>query len=535
MSIHRTESIGISAPIYDDSDAKDFAPDATINSVEDGDPSSKIDDVRVDPHTHLRDGVHRNMEQRHIQMIALAGTLGTGLFLGSGKTIAHGGPAGALIAYLITGSMAYAMLMCAGEMAVFAPISGGYIHYAERWLHPSAGFALGWQVVLQYCISIPSEIIAAGILISFWDDNFSKSHQAAYIIGLSVFCIVIQFLGVRWFGESEFIFATIKIALVVGLILAGLVVDLGGGPNHERIGFRYWRDPGAFAEYHSPGHMGKFLGTFTNFVQAAGSYMGTELITIAAAEVKNPRVSVAKAVQRLFYRIMIFYIGSILIVGMLVPYNDPTLLQSTGTAASSPFVQAFNRAGIKVLPSIINAGVLTSAVSAGNSLMYSVTRMIYGMALRGHAPRICAKTTKNGLPIVSVSLVSLSFALAFMSLSKGSETALNWLSNLSALYYSRTQPYAAYWVIFWCLIVIIFNGWEVFTKGNWSSTNFVVNYINIPFFLLLIGGYTIWKKPKWRKLEELDFVSNIPTDEEVAYDEPKPKTWFGKVINYLFT
>ncbi|KAK8861754.1 hypothetical protein IAR55_002577 [Kwoniella newhampshirensis] len=566
MSTHHAEPS--TTPIYDDDvdDTKGKAydgPTTTVNTVEDGSPA---DDVEVDVHTHLRDGVVRNMEQRHIQMIALAGTLGTGLFLGSGKTIAHGGPAGSLIAYLITGSMAYAMLVCAGEMAVFAPISGGYIHYAERWLHPSAGFALGWQVIFQYCISIPSEIISAGILISFWDKSFTIGHQAAYIIAMSAFCIAIQFMGVRWFGESEFIFATIKIALVVGLIIAGLVVDLGGGPDGDRIGFRYWRDPGAFAPYHSPNSLGKFLGTFTNFVQAAGSYMGTELITIAAAEVKNPRVSVAKAVQRLFWRIIIFYIGSILIVGMLVPYNDPTLLQSTGTAASSPFVRAFNRAGIKALPSIINAAVLTSAISSGNSLTYSVTRMVYGMALRGHAPKVFARTTSKGLPIVSVTAVSFSYALAFLSLSKGSSTVLNWLSNISALsgyicwciigltylrfkkgveaqgmdrkkfhYYNRFQPWPAYWVIFWCLIVIIFNGWEVFTKGNWSGTNFVINYINIPFFILLIGGYTLIRRPKFVKLEQLDFVSNIPTDEEVSYEEPEPKHWWGKMFNYIFT
>ena len=133
--------------------------------------------------------------------------------------------------------------------------------------------------------------------------------------------------------------------MIVGLILGGLIVDLGCNPTHERIGFRYWKDPGAFAAYFTQGDLGKFLGFFTNLVRAAGAYTGAESIAIAAAEVKNPRVATAKAIKRLFWRIIIFYFGAVLVAGMLVPSNDPSLLQSTGTAASSPFVLAFDRFG----------------------------------------------------------------------------------------------------------------------------------------------------------------------------------------------
>jgi amino acid transporter len=233
--------------------------------------------------------------------------------------------------------------------------------------------------------------------------------------------------------DRQFFFAMLKIALVFLLIIGGIVIDLGGGPTHDRIGFRYYKDPGAFAPYHTEGSLGYFLGFFTNLLQSAGSFSGIESIVVAAAEVKNPRIALAKAVRRLFWRIAIFYVLLIFVVGLLVPYNDPQLLQSTGTAASSPFVLAFTRAGVKGLPHVINAIVLSSAVSAGSSLMYSVSRMFYGMALRGYAPRIVAKTTKKGLPIVSLSIVTLFYAFAFMSLSKGASTVLNWLSNLNAL------------------------------------------------------------------------------------------------------
>ncbi|WVO14408.1 hypothetical protein L204_102041 [Cryptococcus depauperatus] len=523
-------------------------------------------DIKVDVHTKLYDGVQRKMEQRHMQMIALAGTLGTGLFLGSGKTISHGGPVGSLLAYILTGSLAYSMLVSLGEMAVYAPISGGYLHFIERWFNPSIGFAVGWQVCLQYALLLPSEMISASILISYWDVAFPASHQAGYMIVLMIGATAINFCGVRWFGESEFVFASIKIILAVGLLIASLVIDLGGGPNHERIGFQYWKNPGAFAEYHDKGSLGHFLGFFASLLQAAGSYSGIESIAAAAAEVKNPRVALTKAIKRLFWRIAIFYILLIFMVGLLVPHDDPSLLQSTGTAASSPFVIALTRVNIKVLPSIINAAILTSAFSAGSSFQYSVSRMLYGLSLRGYAPKIFATTTKKGLPIVSLTFVSLFYSFSFMTLSKGAATILNWLSNLNALmgfitwavialtylrfkkglaaqgidrkslhYYNRFQPLPAYWVVFWSTIIVIFNGWEVFTHGHWNSSDFVIAYITIPFFLALVIGYYLIKRPVHLNIHELDMYSNIPSDEEVMYDEPPPKNWFMKVVNLLFT
>ncbi|KAK6907834.1 hypothetical protein I203_101835 [Kwoniella mangroviensis CBS 8507] len=471
----------VSPPVYDDDK---ILPVGGGTTTVDEDLGFVKDDVRVDVHTNLYDG-----------------------------TIAHGGPVGSLLAFVLTGSIAYSMLVCVGEMAVYAPISGGYIHFIERWLNPSVGFAVGWQVCFQYCLFLSSEVIAASILISYWDQSFTIPHQAGYMIALGFGAAAINFFGVRWFGESEFFFAFIKIALVIGLIIAGIVVDLGGGPNHDRIGFRYWKDPGAFAEYHFAGDLGKFLGFFTNLLQAAGSFAGIESIAVAAAEVKNSRVALTKAIKRLFWRITIFYILLIFVVGLLVPYNDSSLLQSTGTAASSPFVIAFQRAGIKALPSIINAAVLTSAFSAGSSLMYSVSRMLYGLSLRGYAPSILAKTTKKGLPIVSLSFVTLFYGLSFMTLSKGASTLLNWLSNLNALIGYIT------WVV---------------TLVEQTST-----LAGILGDLLVINHHHFqrlgMKRPRHLKIDELDMYSNIPIDEEVSYEEPPTKNWGVKVVNFLFT
>lgn len=379
-------------------------------------------------------------------------------------------------------------------------------------------------------------------------------------------CSSQNYFGVRWFGESEFFFALMKIMLVVILSITALVIDLGGAPNKDRIGFRYWKNPGAFAPYYGTGDLGKFLGWFTDLVQAAGSYMGIEMVIVAAAEVKNPRVTLKKAVKRLFWRILIFYVLLIFLVSLVVPYNDPKLLQSKGTAASSPFVLAMTRAGIHGLPHFVNACVLLSAMSSGSSLMYSASRMLYGMALRGYGPKLFAKTTNRGLPLPALVFVTLFYGLAYMSLSKGASTVFNWLSNLTALsgyvvwgmigvtylrfkqglaaqgidrktlhYHNALQPWIAYWVIMWSAIILLFNGWEVFTKGNWDPSSFVIAYIPVPIFLLLIAGFYIVKRPKHLKPEELDMFSNIPTDEMLHTEEEAPKTWWGKVLSWLFT
>ncbi|KAJ6454216.1 amino acid permease/ SLC12A domain-containing protein [Mycena sanguinolenta] len=526
--------------------------------------------IQIDAKTGLQDGLRRNMKQRHVQMIALAGTLGSGLFLGSGKAIAHAGPAGALLAYIHVGSICYCMLMSLGEMMCYMPISGGYIHFAERFVDPALGFALGWMQWYSGVVGLPTEIISATLLIGFWDGGhdgtgMSKSHLAGYLTLLMFLCAGVNFLGVRWFGESEFAFACIKIALILGCIIGGLVIDLGGGPNHERIGFRYWKDPGAFAPFLLLGNTGKFLGWFQTLLQAAYSYLGMESLAMTAAEVQNPRHALAKAVRRVFYRILLFYALGILIVGMLVPSTDGHLLQSSGTAASSPFVLAMTHAGVKTLPSAINAGVLTSALSAGNSGLYVASRQIYGLALRGQAPSIFAKTTKTGLPIVALAFSAIWILLSYMAFSKGSVTVLNWLSNLSSIigfctwaiiswtyirfyegikaqgidrtqfvYWNRFQPYPAYWALGWSIIIVLFNGWPVFINGNWNAPDFIIAYVNLPILAGLYLIYKVFRKSQIVAPNSMDFHSNVPPPDTVDINASKSTNMGSKIAAWLF-
>ncbi|EJD00419.1 general amino acid permease 1 [Fomitiporia mediterranea MF3/22] len=527
--------------------------------------SAAAQDVRYTFDTADLDRVQRRLKQRHVQMIAIAGTLGTGLFLGSGKALHGAGPLGALIAYSIVGTVAYSSLCAVGEMTAHAPISGTFPHFAARWVDPALGFAVGWNYFYSQAIAVPVEITAAQIIITFWDPN--PSHSPIYTALVCVCVCMINIFGVRWFGESEFFFSIIKILLIVGLIITGVVVDLGGGPDHDRLGFRYWKNPGALAQSDLVSAdkvgLGRFLGLISVLIQAALSFQGMELVAIAASETESPRRNISKAVRRVFYRILLFYLLGVFVTGLLVPYTDGQLLSDVGNAAASPFVIAFTRAGIKVLPSIINAGVLTSAFSAGNSFLFCSSRILYGLSVRGQAPRIFSFCTKNGLPLAAIFGASCFTLLSFMNVQASSEQVFNWFANLTTVagfftwlsinltfvffyrgkkvqgfdrtksaYYSVLQPYLSYYGAIWSTIFILINGFDVFFRFNVSD--FLVAYINIPIFFLLYFGYKIVKRTRFWKPHEMDFVTGIPTMEETEVPETPPRTIPQKIAAVLF-
>jgi len=289
------------------------------------------------------------------------------------------------------------------------------------------------------------------------------------------------------------------------------------------------------------------------------------LVVIAASETESPRRNIAKAVRRVFYRIVVFYMLGILMIGMLVAYNDPELLSLKGnnTAASSPFVIAIKCAGINVLPHIVNGAIFTSAFSAGNSFLFCSSRVLYGLALRGQAPRILTHCTKKGLPLYAVLVSSCFTLLSFMSVSDGSNKVFNWFVNLSTTggftswfvmnityiffrrgllaqgydptinsYHNRFQPYIAYWGAGWTLLFILINGFSVF--WNFTAASFLTAYINIPIFVVLYFGYKFIMRTSIWKPQEMDFVTGIPTLEETEEPEIPPKNFGEKIANFLF-
>ncbi|KAG1866248.1 amino acid permease [Suillus tomentosus] len=499
-----------------------------------------------------RHTLQRKLKNRHVAMISIGGVIGTGLFVGTANSLRNGGPIGLLLGYIVMGSIVYCVMITLGEMVAYLPIAGGHIKLAERFVDPAFSFAMGWNYWYNWTIVSPAEISAAALLINYW--NTTVNDSVWVVICLAV-VLTINMLGAGAYGEAEFIFASIKVITITGLIILGIVIDLGGGPNHDRIGFRYWKNPGPFVQYDGiAGAKGQFLGFWAVLTEAAFSFIGTEIVAIAAGEAKNPRRTLPKAIRRVYIRILLFYIGGTLMIGLLVPSNNPNLNLNSGTTAQSPFVIAIETAGIKSLPSIINACLLTSAWSASSSDLYTASRAIYGLAASGNAPKFFLKTTRNGLPYAAV-LFSAAFSLlAFMAVSKGAGSVFNWFANMTSIaglmtwfgisvtylrfykgmqvqgidrktlpYYTNLQPYAAWWGALATVTVCFFSGFSVFLKGEWNTATFITNYILLITWPIMYLGARFYYGTKPVAAQDMDFTSDIAEILADTYDEPPPR------------
>ncbi|EGN92085.1 hypothetical protein SERLA73DRAFT_117803 [Serpula lacrymans var. lacrymans S7.3] len=491
-------------------------------------------------------------------MISIGGVIGTGLFLGTANALRWGGPLGLLLGYAVVGSICYSVMISLGEMIAYLPIPGGHIKLAERFVDPAWSFAMGWNYWYNWTIISPAELSAAAVLINYWNQSINNS---AWIAICLVVVVTINMCGAGVYGEAEFIFASIKVITITGLIILGIVIDLGGGPDHDRIGFRYWKNPGPFVQYNGiSGSEGRFLGWWAVMTQAAFSFIGTEIVAIAAGEAKNPRRNLPKAIRRVYIRILLFYILGTFIIGLLVPSNNPLLNLSgagSGTAAASPFVIAIEIAGIKALPSIINACLLTSAWSAASSDLYTSSRALYGLASAGNAPKIFMKTSKRGLPYVSVIFCAMFSLLAFMGVNSGSGKVFTWFSNMTSVaglmtwfgitvtylrfykgitrqgydrsklpYSSRLQPYAAWYACISCIVICFFSGWTVFLKDQWNTATFVTNYLPFALFPVLYISSRLYYRVGPVSADDMDFESGLAEIEADTYDEPPPKNKF---------
>ncbi|TVY41205.1 Proline-specific permease [Lachnellula subtilissima] len=535
----------------------------------------------------------QGLNQRHIQMIALCGAIGTvgfstwlyrnintdicligivpwirqGSFKGraSGSIVRVSTSANILcintavsLGYSFVGALVTGVVLSIAELSALVPLTGSIIRHAEYFVDPALSFAQGWNTVYNHMVTLPAELVAAAVIIQFW----STVNSAVWITICGVLLVISNVLFVRVYGELEFTFATLKIMLIVGLNIMALVVTCGGGPDHHKYGFQYWRNPGPFVQYLGyGGSLGQFMGFYTTFSNAVYAYSGVETISVAAAETQNPRRNIPIAAKRIFWRVAIFYCLSIFMVGLIVPSNDPSLLKSIGTAvrksttdwtffaAQSPFVIAATRAGIKIVPSIINAVVLTSAWSSGNSGLLGGSRTLYGMAKEGHAPKFFLRVNRMGIPYIAVCSLALFIGLGYMTLSDSASTVFGWLQDLvsvSALvgwliicivylrfYYGMKkqgidrselpwkaplQPYAAWISLIAFTILLLTGGYTVFLHKHWDTETFVSSYINIPIILGLYFGYKLFRKTKIVSLEDMPIRQFI----DIANANPEP-------------
>ncbi|CAI7594918.1 unnamed protein product [Penicillium bialowiezense] len=507
------------------------------------------------------DNKKRGLKQRHIQMIALAGTIGTGLFLATGKALARGGPLSMLIAYCLVGVLICCVVFSVAELSALAPLSGGIIRHAEWFVDPALSFAQGWNSVYANAILLPAEMVACAVIIDFWSDI----NHAVWISVLGGLLILSNMLLVSIYGELEFIFAMMKIALIIGVNIMSICITSGAGPQGYPMGFRFWHDPGPFVQFLGiPGSWGQFLGFWRVLSSAAYAFSNVENISVAAAETQNPRYNIPKAAKRVFWRILIFYLITIFMMGLIVASNDKGLLSDSGDAGASPFAIAATNVGIKVVPSIINAVVVTSAWSAGNSAMLVGTRTLYGLAQEGHAPKVLTRLNRFGVPWLSVAAVGSFLALGYMTLSSAASLVFDWLQELVSaaslvhwinieiiylrFYYgckkqkidrtelpwkSPFQPYAAWLALVGFSIILITGGFYVFIDGNWSPETFVSSYFNIPLIFILYFGYKFWKKTRLVPLDEIPIRGFLQLANESPETIP-PQTTGWRKLNILW-
>ncbi|OAV94228.1 hypothetical protein PTTG_00614 [Puccinia triticina 1-1 BBBD Race 1] len=516
--------------------------------------------------------LHRTMKSRHIQMISIGGVIGTGLFLGTAGSLAKGGPLGLMMGFLVMGTVVWNVMASLGEMVSHLPIAGGHVTLAKRFVDSSLSLTMGYNYFYNWAIVLPTEISASAILVNYWT---KAVNNAVWITLFLVIVGLINLGGARFYAEFEFWFASIKVVTIVGLIILGIILDAGGGPDRDVIGFRNWREPGPFVQHLGiEGPLGRFLGFWSVLIQAGFSYIGTEITAITAGEAKNPKKSLPSAIKGVAVRICIFYILGTFIIGLLVPSNDPRLNLDSHDAASSPFVIAIEKSGIHTLPSIINAALLSSAWSAASSDMYTSSRALYGLALSGNAPAVFRRTTSWGLPWVCL-LVSFAIGfLAFMSVGAGGAgKVFEWLSTMSSVTglltwvgilityirfdagvkaqnINRDQfPYKSYlrtggaiYSLAMCCLILLFNSYSVFIKGHWNTATFITGYLPILVAVAMYFGSRLYRHRTGARtaivgLHEMDFYTDSrdeardgPDDDD---DDAVKKTFAEKFRAWL--
>ncbi|MBI0126253.1 amino acid permease [Bifidobacterium sp. W8101] len=468
------------------------------------------------------DRVQRNLKTRHVTMIALGGCIGTGLFMTSGSTIAKAGPGGALVAYAAMGLMVYFLMTSLGELATHLPTSGSFAAYNARYVDPALGFAMGWNYWLNWAITVAVDISTAALLIQYW-----LPHTPGWVWSLLVLVVIflINALTVSTFGETEFWLSLIKVVTVIVFLVIGLAMICG-------IMFRPAVGLGNFTYKDAP-FVGGFPAILNVFLIAGFSFQGTELIGVTAGESENPGKAVPKAINDVFWRILLFYILSIFVIAALIPYTSPNLLSSAqGDIAMSPFTLVFQRAGLASAASVMNAIILTSVLSSANSGVYASTRMLYALAKDHYAPAFFGHTTRHGIPMASL-VATLVVSLATFAASIFGQRIYMWLVAASGLtgfivwigialshyrfrrawvvqghrveelrYHAKLFPLGPILALVLCVIVIGGQNFEAFVNWNWQEIG--VTYISVPLVLALYLGYKIHYHTRIVPLETMD-------------------------------
>lgn len=426
----------------------------------------------------------RNLQTRHLNMIALGGSIGTGIFLASGYAIHVAGPGGALLAYALIAVMVFFLITSLGELATYRPTAGSFCEYATVYVDPAFGFAMSYNYWFNWAITLAAEVSAAAIIMQFWFPDTPLAWFAGSFFGLVLLGNV---FSIRVFGETEYWMSFIKVAaIIVFIVLASFMVF-----QKPQFGLT------VFTLGDAPFHNG-WTGFLAVFLAAGFAFQGCELIGIGAGEAKDPSQSIPKAVKNVFWRLLLFYILATLLIGLLIPYNDPALAVQDNVKAS-PFTLVFAAFfGKSLATNVMNLIILIAIISAANASLYASTRTLWHMGNIGQAPKCFAKTTRYGLPlpalIATAVVAGVVFLFSLLEAGKLFSTLLTvsslcgfiaWFGIALSHYCFRTRhlhhdtrtltyralffPAAPLLAMGFIITIILGQGWNVIADFSWSA------------------------------------------------------------------
>lgn len=457
--------------------------------------------------------LQRKLSSRLVSMIALGGAIGTGLFLASGYAVNTAGPGGALVAYTVIAFMVYFIMTGLTEMAAHMPVAGSFETYATKFVDPALGFALGWNYWFAWAITLGVEVVAGGILMKYWFPD------VPVLIWSTLFLVIIfglNMLSVKVFGEAEFYFAGIKVVTVIIFLIVGVLMMFGIVGGHAVGLSNYTANGGPFPH----GYMAIVQIAFA----VAFALQGTELLGIVAGESENPKVTLPKANKSLIWRVVIFYVGAIAVVGALIPWSEAGV-------ETSPFTIIFQMSGIPYAADLINFVIITALLSVGNSGVYASSRVLYALAREGKAPKSFGQVNKNGVPLNALIATVLVGCVAFLTGFYAETTVYMWLlamSGLTGLFawlgisYTHLRfrkiylaehgdlsglAYVAPWYpIGSILAMVICSVVTIGTVIDPASRMSVI--LGVPAFMLLWIGYKVKYKTKFVRIPKGDDKSN---------------------------
>lgn len=483
-----------------------------------------------------------------LSLMAIGGSIGSGLFVGSGQSLADSGPGSVIIGFAVTGVMLLCMMLSLGECSVRFQISGSYTSLSIRLIDDSLGVACGWCYVLLWLVSYPLELSASGIILGYWSDDNNGATNVSKAAWVALFWVVLSSIGLsgaKTYASAEAAFSIIKIITIVGFCIFGIVITCGGGPSNHYFGGHYWHDPGSFAN--------GFKGFSNTFVNCAFACSGIELAVLASSESKDPHKVLPSVVKQTFWRIMLFFIVSLSIAFCLVPYTNENLgVSSDGNA--SPFVLAVEAAGVNGLPSVINVVILLAALSVGNASIFACSRTITAIAQYGGAPSFLTYIDRAGRPLCSI-LVTIVFGLiGFIVASDKNGEAFDWMMALSSQatlftwaiinlnhimfriamkkqgrslkeqYY--VSPFGIWGSIFSFAIIMFILGLEMWTGifplgEDPSAGAFFEIWLSLPIVLAIFFAHKLWYRhaPVWPSQADLITGARIKSPEEILLSD----------------